>query len=139
VKTEQKKEKSETKEKKKIDVYDVKVERFYLRSRKTWQVKRVKFNTNFGTIYYKPSKKKEAMKEIDGKKLCFENEMMIGIYDLPKIIREVSDQSIENGICKIKAHFRIWKRSVEEGGDYPHMFEEDVNGIEILPLAQKIE
>jgi len=51
-------------------------------------------------------------------------------------ISEISDLAFKQGMCKIKAKFRVWKRKGMK--DYQYFKEEDVNGIEILPIETKV-
>ena len=129
-------EEKNKKEPKVIDVYTVSIERYFHRSTRSWKIVRVKFETNEGWIFFKPYKEKKIHKEVSGKKMCFVNKEMIEFYELPTIISDVSHTASEQGICKIKVHYRVWKRKGMK--DYQFFLEEDVMGIEILPIEEKV-
>lgn len=121
--------------KKLIDVYNVSVERYYQRTLKTWKVIRVKFDTNQGIVFYKPYNEKKEFREVAGKKVCFVNKEMIDAHALHSIILQISHTAIEQGMCKIKAHYKVWKR---EKNNYQYMLEDDIEGIEIVKLEEKV-
>jgi len=126
----------EADKKKIIDIWGVKIDWFYQRSVKAWKITKVRFESNEGWIFFKPYKEKEIVKDVSGKKICFVSQEMIEAWELPPIISEISDLAFKQGMCKIKAQFRVWKRKGVK--DYQYFKEEDVNGIEILPIETKV-